>query len=187
MSSLVSLQVKMTEVLEVLSAMPLKAILFISDIIVAALLFIPGDKLSYLGLAEFSHSHQSGLGLSFLIISACLVVLSFCSIVSWIRFGTMYKGRDARRRIDQVSDLGKALIRQMYESPSRSLKLPLQNGNVDAMVRMQILAHPNLGDVFGFECVLQPWVVEFLDKNPDYLTNLPKSDTPYRSPSRSGW
>ena len=185
--SLVSFQVKVTEVLAWLSAMPLKAILFISDIIVAALLFIPGDKLSYLGLADFSRLHQSGLGLSFLIISACWVVLSFCSIVSWIRFGTMYEGRDARRRIDQVSNWGKALIRQMYESPSRSLKLPLQDGNVAIMIRMQILTHANLGDAFGFECVLQPWVVDFLDKNPDYLTSLPKFETPYKSPSRFGW
>ena len=185
--SLVSFQMKMTEVLAFLSAMPLKTILFISDIIVAALLFIPGDKLSCLGLADFSRSHQSGLGLSFLIISACWIVLSFCSIVSWIRFGTMYEGRDARRRIDQVSNWGKALVRQMYESSTRSLKLPLQDGNVDAMIRMQILTHANLGDVFGFECVLQPWVVEFLDKNQDYLTSLPKFDTPYKSPSRFGW
>lgn len=185
--SLVSFQVKVTEVLACLSAMPLKAILFISDIIVAALLFIPGDKLSYLGLADFSRLHQSGLGLSFLIISACWVVLSFCSIVSWIRFGTMYEGRDARCRIDQVSNWGKALIRQMYESPSRSLKLPLQDGNVAIMIRMQILTHANLGDAFGFECVLQPWVVEFLSKNPDYLTSLPKFDKPYKSPSRFGW
>lgn len=185
--SLLSFQVKMTEMLAIMSAMPLKTILFISDIIVAALLFLPGDKLSCLGLADFSRSHQSGLGLSFLIISACWVVMSFCSIVSWIRFGAMYEGRDARRRIDQVSKWGKSLIRQMYESSSRSLKLPLQDGNVAIMIQMQILTHANLGDAFGFDCVLQPWVVEFLDKNPDYLTSLPKFDTPYKSPSRFGW
>lgn len=185
--SMINLQVKIMEVLAVLSAMPLKAILFVADIIVGALLFIPSDKLSYLGLDEFGRSHHSGLGLSFLIISACWVVMCSCSIVSWIRFGTMYEGRDARRRIDQVSNWGKALIRQMYESPSRSLKLPLQDGNVAIMIRMHILTHANLGDAFGFECVLQPWVVEFLSKNPDYLTNLPKFDTPYKSPSRFGW
>ncbi len=185
--SLVSLQVKITEMLAIVSVMPLKTILLIADIIVAVLLFNPGNKLSYLGLAQFSQSHQSGLGLSFLIISACLIVLSFCSIVSLIRFGTMYEGRDARRRIDQVSNWGKALIRQMYESPSRSLKLPLQDGNVAIMIRMHVLAHANLGDALGFECVLQPWVVEFFDKNPDYLTNLPKFETPYKSPSRFGW
>lgn len=184
--SLVSFQMKMTEMLAFLSAMPLKTILLISDIIVGALLFIPGDKLSYLRLAEFSRTHQSGLGLSFLIISACWVVLLFCSIVSWIRFGKMYEGRDARRRIDQVSNWGKALVRQLYESSTRSLKLPLQDGNVDAMIRMQILTHANLGDVFGFECVLQPWVVDFLDKNPKYLEGLPKFDTPYRASSRFG-
>ena len=127
--SLLSFQVKMTEMLAIMSAMPLKTILFIADIIVAALLFNPGNKLSYLGLDQFGHSHQSGLGLSFLTISACLVVLSFCSIVSWIRFGTMYEGKDARRRIDQVSNWGKALVRQMYESSTRSLRLPLQDGN----------------------------------------------------------
>lgn len=185
--SLVNFQVKMAEVLAFLSAMPLKAILFIFDIIVAALLFVPSDKLSYLGLADFSRSHQSALGLSFLIISACWIVMSICSIISWIRYGTMYEGRDARRRIDQVSNWGKALIRQMYESPSRSLKLPLQDGNVAIMIRMQILTHANLGDAFGFECVLQPWVVEFLDKNPDYLNSLPKFDIPYKSPSIFGW
>ena len=185
--SLVSLQVKVTELLACLSAMPLKSILFVSDIIVAVLLFIPSDKLSYLGLAEFSRSHQSGLGLSFVVISACWIVMCFCSIVLWIRFGTMYEGKDARRRIDQVSNWGKALVRQMYESSTRSLKLPLQDGNVAIMIRMQILTHANLGDALGFECVLQPWVVEFLDKNPDYLTSLPKFDTPYKSPSRFGW
>ena len=184
--SLVSLQVKVTEILACLSAMPLKSILFIADIIVAVLLFIPSDKLSYLGLAEFSSSHQSGLGLSFLIISACWIVMCICSIVSLIRFGTIYEGKDARRRIDQVSNWGKALIRQMYESPSISLRLPLQDGNVALMIRMQILTHANLGDAFGFECVLQPWVVEFLDKNPKYLEGLPKFDTPYRSPSIFG-
>jgi hypothetical protein len=99
----------------------------------------------------------------------------------------MYEGRDARRRIDQVSSWGKALIRQMYESQSRSLKLPLQDGNVAVMIQMQILTHANLGDALGFECVLQPWVVKFLDENQDYLTSLPKFDTPFRSPSRFGW
>lgn len=174
---------KAMKILELLFKHHLMSTLFVGIITTGVLLFIPSNLLGYLGLEEFACSCKGYLGIIFLAGTICLIVIGLPRLINWWKQYKMFKGRDARYRIDQVSDWGKSLIRQMYESSSRSLKLPLENANVDLMVRMQILTRPAIGDSIGFDHILQPWVVEFLDQNPKDLAKLPKFARPYKIPS----
>lgn len=178
-----SIQTKAMEILEFLLQRYAKSTLFVVDIVAAALLFIPDPLLTQLGLKDFAYSYKSILGGVLLVGTILLIVIYSHCLFCWWKESRRLKGRNARICIDQASDWGKSLIRQLYESPSRSLKLPAQNANVDLMIRLQILTRPMLGDIVGFDCILQPWVVEFLDKNPKYLAKLPKFEKPYEIPS----
>ena len=168
-------QMKLKEILETLRLLPLTLIFFIMDTIVILLFFIPIDCLSFLGLLEFRESYRRELGLAVLILSVTWMVVFCFKIVNWWHHRNMYRGTDARRRLNQVSDWGKALIGLLYESSSRSLKLSLKNANVKLMLDLEILASAKLGSVSGVECILQPWVVEFLGKNKKYLENCQKN------------
>ena len=78
-----------------------------------------------------------------------------------------------------MSDWSKSLIRQMYEIRSHAQKLPLQNANVTALIQMHIIGRAELGNMSGFDCVLQPWVVKYLDTHPKYVAQIKKFDKPF--------
>lgn len=174
---------KAMKILELLFKHHLMSTLFVGIITTGILLFIPSNLLGYLGLEEFACSCKGYLGITFLAGTICLIVIGLPRFINWWKRKRMFKGQDARYRIEQTSDWGKSLIRQLYESPSRSLKLPLQDANVTLMIHTQILTNSQLGDRIGFDCILQPWVVEFLDQNPKDLAKLPKFAKPYKIPS----
>jgi hypothetical protein len=159
---------------------PTKVILLSICIVSAILLFAPASILSFFALKNISDTNRHIFGLIFLVSTIILLLLfvewswhCFCSKMA-------YSGRDAKHRLDAVGDWNKSLIRQLYEQPSHSQKLPLQNANVQALLSENIIIHSPLGDALGFDCILQPWVVRYLDLHHDYVASIKKFDRPYK-------
>lgn len=167
-----------------LSKIPTRIILVAACLISCILLFAPESLLAFLGVENLRHTHKAIIGLMFLISSIVVILVILFGIWNWawdsFRSWQAFSGKDAKRRLDAIGDWNRSLVRQLYEAPTHSQKLPLQNANVQALLSENVIAHSPLGDVLGFDCVLQPWVVQYLDKHKHYLASIAKFDKPYR-------
>ena len=164
---------------KILAKIPLAMILSSVALFSLFLLVAPESALEFLGVLSLRNAKKAFIGLSFLA-SLTILIVQLCtwgwnSFRSWLSFS----GRDAKRRLDAIGDWNRALVRQLYEIPSHSQKLPLQNANVQALLSGAVLMTSPLGDVMGFDCALQPWVVKFLDKHKEYLESIKRLDTPF--------
>ena len=168
-----------TAILKFLSNISTKVVLLSVCGVSWFLLAAPDFALSFLGLFNFRDSQRAVIGLTALISTTILMVLLGMWLWGCVRSWRMYSGKDARRRLDAMGEWNKALIRQLYETPSHSQKLPLQNANVQALLSENIIIHSPLGDAIGFDCVLQSWVVQYLDEHQEYLAGIKKFDRPF--------
>ncbi len=166
-------------ILKFVSNISTKVVLFSVCGVSWFLLAAPDFALNFLGLFNFRDSQRSAIGLTALISTTILLVLFGIWLWGCVRSWRMYSGNDARRRLDAMGEWNKALIRQLYEIPSHSQKLPLQNANVQTLLSENIIIHSPLGDAIGFDCVLQPWVVQYLNEHQEYLSSIKKFDTPF--------
>lgn len=169
---------------KILSKIPLVMILFSVALLSLFLLVAPEALLEFLGVLGLKHTKKAVIGFAFLSSLTVLLVL-LCGWM-WNRFrsGLSFSGRDARRRLDAIGEWNRSLVRQLYEIPSHSQKLPFQDANVQALLSEHILINAQLGDRLGFDCVLQPWVVKFLDKHKRYLESIKRFDEPFEVRSR---
>lgn len=165
--------------LKFVSRIPVWIILASICIVSASLMFAPDFMLRALALQHLRDVHKPTIGLALLISMTILSLLFITWAWNSFRSWSAYSGRDAKRRLDAVGPWNKSLIRQLYERPSHSQKLPLQNVNVQALLAQNIIVHSPLGDVCGFDCVLQPWVVRYLEQHQDYVASIKKFDKPF--------
>lgn len=153
-------------------------------IVSSSLLLLPDYILQFLALQSFRDDNKPKIGFVLLVSTTVLSLLfaKWLCKLSWdyLRSRLLYSGYDAKRRLDTVGDWNKSLIKQLYDTPSHSQKLPLQNANVQALLSVNVIAHSPLGDALGFDCVLQPWVVEYLASHPKYLNSIKEFDKPFR-------
>ena len=142
-------------------------------------LFAPDSALVFFGLLNFRNTQHSTIGLVALISGVIVTLLLAESL--WRRFcrWRSFSGYDAKRRLDALGDWNRSLVRQLYETPSHSQKLPLQSANVHALLSENVIIHSPMGDALGFDCILQPWVVQYLAKHPDYLRMIKNFDEPF--------
>lgn len=169
---------------KILSKISVKIILVTASLISIFLLSAPESILAFFGVEHLRSSHTATIGLTFLISSTIVILMTLIWIWNWawasLRSWRAFSGKDAKRRLDAIGDWNRSLVRQLYDNPSHSQKLPLQNANVHALLSEKVIAHSPLGDALGFDCVLQPWVVQYLDKHKNYLASMTKFDKPYR-------
>jgi len=166
-------------VLKYVSKIPMRDVLITVCVASWFILFAPNSVLSIFGLSNIRDSQRPVIGMISLISTIFLIL----SLVGWawrfIRRCLAYSGRDAKRRLDAVGEWNRGLIRQSYETPSHSQKLPLQDANVQALLSENVIVHSPLGDAIGFDCVLQPWVVQYLDGHRDCMLAMKKFDKPF--------
>ena len=166
-------------ILKFVSNIPTRVVLVSVGSISWFLLAAPSSILKFWGLLNFRDNQRAAIGLAALVSTTILIVLLVIWLWGCVRSRRMYSGKDARCRLDAMGEWNKALIRQLYEVPSHSQKLPLQNANVQALLSENIIIHSPLGDAIGFDCVLQPWVVQYLDEHKEYLSSIKKFDAPF--------
>lgn len=167
------------ELVKAIARIPIRIILASICLSSAFLLFAPQKFLRLLMVQDIHNNFAQILGLGLITSASLLFVLFIVWAYNYIHNALQYSGRDARRRIDAAGDWGKSLIRQLYETPSHAQKLPLQNANVNALIALNILGRAELGNMAGFDCVLQPWVVKYLDAHPKYVAQIIKFDKPF--------
>ena len=169
----------LTGVLNLAAKVPVRTVLATVCVSSWLLLLAPDSMLGFLGLRDARDSQRAMIGFSVLISTTILVLLLVEWIWKHIHDMVAYSGRDAKRRLDAVGEWNRSLIRQLYETPSHSQKLPLQDANVQALLSENIIVHAPLGDAIGFDCVLQPWVVRYLNGHRDYVLAIKKFDKPF--------
>ena len=172
------------ECLKAITKIPIKVILVVIAVVSAILLFSPEQFLLRLKVQEIRQTNGMALGIALIVCTTFLFV--FFIVWIWRRFCSWrsFSGHDARRRLDAMGEWNKALVLQLYETPSHSQRLPLQDANVNVLLAQNVLGKAQLGDLAGFDCVLQPWVVRFLDAHPKYRESIKPFDEPFVIRSR---
>jgi len=168
------------ECMKAIARIPVKVVLVAATLVSGILLFAPEKILLCLRVQEVRQSN--GMILGIILLASSVLLFLFLIVWGWrcFRSLTMYSGRDAKRRLDALGEWDKELVYRLYKTPSHAAKLPLQSANVVALLAQNILGKALLGDQAGFECVLQPWVLRYLDKHPKYRDSIEK-----KSKSRS--
>lgn len=156
---------------------PYKSICVFVLIVDGVLLFAPENVVAALGLNQVRETIKPYLGILFLCAAAILLIDVGGS---WIRRKvtvSRYRGKNAKRILDRLSKRGKQVVRRMYESESHTAYLSITDATATYLQRSSIIGQTtasNNGEYF--DRYLQPWVVEYLDKHPDYLREMPEPD-----------
>ena len=167
------------ECVKAIARIPIKVILVAVTLVSGILLYAPEKILFCLRVQEVRQKNGMILGIALL--ASSVLVFLFLIVWGWrcFRSWTIYSGRDAKRRLDAMGEWNKALVRRLYETPSHAGKLSMLDANVNALLAQNIIGKAILGDQIGFHCVLQPWVVRYLDEHPEYLDSI-KRDVQFR-------
>lgn len=144
-------------------------------LLTGALLFLPDKATDILGLTEFRSNARPYLGFIFL---GAIVILVVSLGSRWIkkrRLLAQYSGKGAKKKLDELSNTCKAVVRDMYESPSHSKYLPPTSAVANYLESSYIIGRGSIGTISAFDYYLEPWVVSYLDKHPQYLEQMPRS------------
>lgn len=138
----------------------------------AILLFASVDVLDIFGLGSFVESYRPIIGaifvvsLSISVVSAFIVVSNF--IYPWI--AQAYWIRHGRNRLNNLTPDEKEILAYYINNQTRSQSLPIQSGVVNGLEREKIIVRGSqLGNLYGFDYVMQPWAWEYLNENPSLL------------------
>ncbi len=136
------------------------------------LIFSSEGFLKSLGLDSFVNSYRPYIGAVF-VISVCISVVSgvaaFATFINpwlvqayWIRLG--------RKRLQRLNPEEKELLAYYIKNQTRSQKLDIKSGTVNALVQEKIIVRgSHLGTYYGFDYIIQPWAWEYLNENPHLL------------------
>lgn len=130
----------------------------------------PNEVVDLLGARLVVWTFSGGL------LSGIMLLIAFASDgLIWVKRIHLFKGKDARRRIDNLTPYSKAIVRSMYETDTRSRKFNILEITWTELNVAQILSPAKYRLLANNEiaCYLKPWVCAYLDANPDFLNQLP--------------
>jgi hypothetical protein len=136
------------------------------------LVFAGGNILDPVGLAPLVAQYRPYLGAIFVGSLSIIVVAAFSAVASFV-LRPLKERRWLRRRQKRLHDLTtdeKEILRSYIYEQTRSTTLPVQSGVVGALVAEQIISRgSNVGTIYGFAYVIQPWAWSYLNTHPDLL------------------
>lgn len=165
------------DIVATIESIPCKPICVFVLIVDGVLLFAPENFITTLGLDQVRETIRPYLGIVFLYAAAILLI----SVVGrWINRAirhSKYTGKNAKQKLDMLSVYGKQIVRGLYESESHTALLPITDATVNCLHVLSIVGRSAMsrGGEY-FDHFLQPWVVEYLNKHPDYLKQMPAPD-----------
>lgn len=160
-----------------IKSVPYKPICVFILIVDGVLLFAPENVITSLGLDQVREAIKPYLGIVFLCAAAILLISVVSGYMKKAISSSKYKGRNAKHRLDSLSEYGKQLVRGMYESESHTARLSVTDATVDFLQKLSIIGRPTVSSRGEyFDHFLQPWVVEYLNKHPNYLKQMPAPD-----------
>jgi hypothetical protein len=136
-----------------------------------AITFLPDQWLSYIRLLEIKNIHGSWIAVLFFFCLS-IIVIDFISI----KITETKEKKMAKRQIEgyiqsllSLTNSEKSIINEIYLNDIGNYSL--KDALVNKLERLNIVMRPNVGS--GYELnmsyTLQPWVLDYLRRNPNYF------------------
>lgn len=151
--------------------LPTKTLVALS-IATAILLFSPVATLRTIGLDVFVGSYRPFIGALFIGALSLSAVSGLGALLTFINpwLVEAYWVRTGRKRLQRLNPEEKELLNHYIRNQTRSQRLPLQSGTVAALVHDKVIVRgSNVGNIYGFDYIIQPWAWEYLNENPHLL------------------
>lgn len=163
---------------EIIKSLPYKAIMLLISVISALLIFLPDVALKKMFLLDFRDKIGTFLGVLF-IFSTCITAYLFISPkVRDRRIKKALSGKQAKKKIEELSDTEKRIIVYMYHNQGEHINLPRTSSAVVHLKSLLMISEASsIGSqvltVQLFPYFLQQWVIKSLEENPDLLKGVP--------------
>jgi len=163
---------------ETIKELPYKAIMLIISIISALLIFLPDVALKKMFLLDLRNKIGTFLGIIF-IFSVCLTAYFFISPkVRDRRIKKALSGKQAKKKIEELTDTEKRIIVYMYHNQGEHINLPRTSSAVIHLKSLLMISEASsIGSqvltVQLFPYFLQQWVIKSIEENPDLLKGVP--------------
>ena len=170
--------VDVKDIATTIKTIPYRTVCVFIVIVDGFLLFAPEHVAVLLGLNQIREEIRPYLGIVFISAAAILLIGIVGSCIKRAISGSRYRGRNAKHRLDKLSDYGKQIVRGLYESESHTAFLPITDATVNCLHVLSIIGRSIMSDRGAyFDHFLQPWVIDYLNKHPDYLEQMPSPNT----------
>lgn len=107
------------------------------------------------------------------------ILFVFCAVswvvvfvqTQWLKFrvSRLYKGKDADARIQRLSPAARGYLCEMMLRPDHAGRYPFHDPTFLELRNAKAIWTPSSGDLWNWSCYVQPWVVEWMEKNPEML------------------
>jgi hypothetical protein len=135
--------------------------------------FAPPNVLSIFGITGIVESYRAYFGLAFLLSAALLASSALIATCEWLKgkYRERVTRKYRRRRLRQLTEDEKAILRGYIEGQTRTQYLAMSNGTVGQFVVEKILFRASsLGSVADyFPYNIQPGAWEYLNDHPEVL------------------
>lgn len=151
--------------------LPIKILAGIVFIFTTILLFAPNSFLSKLFVLNLRNDNKEIIGL-FWILSVCVLVLYVCLFFAGVfkeKIDTFFYKRKLVNQLKVLSPRQKQLLKSFYVQNNKG-KLDYTSADASVLEALNIIgrAPVSVGGTV-FEYFLHPWVIEYIDKNQDFL------------------
>lgn len=143
-------------------------------------LFLPVNIVAKMYMVDFRNKYGFAIGLLFLISFSILVVTVFVGVYKYLSnkyFMKKFKAT-AKERLQKLDDYQKAIVYGLYMEDNHTDELPLYDGAVNYLEHNVIIVKTTnqyaVSDLNNavFPYMLQPWVVEELQKDSELLSHF---------------
>jgi hypothetical protein len=132
------------------------------------LVLAPLTWLEAFGLDAFVSEYRPYIGAIFLVCLSVSLVSGLAAVLRFYKawFVAGFRIRQGKLHLKQLTPGEKELLAHYIDNQTRSQMLPLESGVVQMLVsRFIIQRASNMGTIYGFDYVIQPWAWEHLNKN----------------------
>lgn len=143
-------------------------------------LFLPDNIVAKMYMVDFRNKYGFVIGLLFLISFSILVVTVFAGVYKYLsnKYSVKKFKATAKERLQKLDDYQKAIVYGLYMEDNHTDELPLHDGAVKWLEQNIIITKTTnqyaVSDLNNavFPYMLQPWVVEELQKDSELLTHF---------------
>lgn len=155
-------------------------IIFAITIATAIILFLPDSIVEKIYMEQFRDRYGFLIGVIFLVSLSILIVALIVALFNYARnkyFWRKFK-KDAPERLRKLDDYQKYIVYKLFSEKNHTSELPLHDGAVQLLKQNFIIVEATsnyaVSDLNNakFPYLLQPWVVEELQKDQSLLTSF---------------
>lgn len=162
----------------IIKKIPYRAIFIILTLVSGGIIFLPDTVIKKLYLYNFRNTFGFWIGLIFLILFFVSIYLIITPIIKRKIINRTFYGKYAQKKFDLLCDEEKKIIMCMYNESSHTHRLSKSDAIVELLTEKMFVNHTAYGVPIGkdlfFDYYLQPWVIEYLNKHPEFLKSFPK-------------